>query len=182
MPTIITHAMLGLPISVSILKKKQTRKIVILSMLCAVIPDIDGIGYFFGIPYNSIFGHRGFSHSILFIFFLAFFMVYLFFRDLKLWSRQFNVLFFNFLIIGFSHIIFDAMTSGGLGVAFFSPFSGQRFFLPWRPVPVSAILPRYFFALDGLRVLRAELLYFILPSIFYSYFVAKFYKKRGLKA
>src|SRR5215831_7502105 len=36
-----------------------------------------------------------------------------------------------------SHGVLDAMTNGGLGVAFFSPFDTTRYFLPWRPIRVS---------------------------------------------
>jgi inner membrane protein len=38
-----------------------------------------------------------------------------------------------------SHGILDAMTDGGLGVAFFSPFDDTRCFFPFRPIKVSPI-------------------------------------------
>lgn len=38
-----------------------------------------------------------------------------------------------------SHGLLDAMTDGGRGIAFFSPFSNHRYFLPWRPIRVSPI-------------------------------------------
>ena len=34
------------------------------------------------------------------------------------------------------HGLLDAMTDGGLGVAFFSPFDNRRYFLPWTPIRV----------------------------------------------
>ena len=36
-----------------------------------------------------------------------------------------------------SHALLDALTDGGLGVAFFSPFSNERYFFPWTPIRVS---------------------------------------------
>nr|HRC76832.1 rhodanese-like domain-containing protein [Kouleothrix sp.] len=33
------------------------------------------------------------------------------------------------------HGVLDAMTDGGLGVAFFAPFSATRYFFPFRPIP-----------------------------------------------
>ena len=42
-----------------------------------------------------------------------------------------------FAAITASHGLFDAMTNGGLGVAFFAPLDNARYFLPWRPIPVS---------------------------------------------
>jgi inner membrane protein len=45
-----------------------------------------------------------------------------------------------------SHGVLDAMTDGGLGVAFFSPFDNRRYFLPWRPIVVSPISIARFFS------------------------------------
>ena len=38
-----------------------------------------------------------------------------------------------------THGLLDAMTDGGLGVALFWPFTHERYFLPWRPIPVAPI-------------------------------------------
>jgi inner membrane protein len=38
-----------------------------------------------------------------------------------------------------SHGVLDAMTDGGLGVAFFSPVDNTRYFLPFNPIRVSPI-------------------------------------------
>jgi inner membrane protein len=54
------------------------------------------------------------------------------------------------------------MTTGGLGVAFFSPFSNERYFLPWRPIRVSP-LSAGFFSARGLAVLASELKWVWLP-------------------
>jgi hypothetical protein len=37
------------------------------------------------------------------------------------------------------HGFFDAMPDGGLGVAFFAPFTNHRYFFPWRPIPVAPL-------------------------------------------
>ncbi|MDO8828031.1 MULTISPECIES: metal-dependent hydrolase, partial [Gammaproteobacteria] len=41
-------------------------KLFLLAAVCAVFPDIDIIGFKFGIPYGSQWGHRGFTHSLVF--------------------------------------------------------------------------------------------------------------------
>jgi inner membrane protein len=64
-----------------------------------------------------------------------------------------------------SHGVLDAMTNGGLGVAFFSPFDNRRYFLPWRPVRVSPIAVTRFFTPRGLAILQSELLWIWLPAI-----------------
>jgi inner membrane protein len=61
--------------------------------------------------------------------------------------------------------VLDAFTDGGLGVAFFSPFSDQRFFFPWRPIAVSPIGVTGFFNHRTWLVLRSELLWVVAPSV-----------------
>jgi inner membrane protein len=56
------------------------------------------------------------------------------------------------------------MTNGGLGVAFFAPFDDARYFLPWRPIPVSPISASRFFGERGLAIMRAEVLLIWLPA------------------
>ena len=72
-----------------------------------------------------------------------------------------------FFIIGFSHLILDAMTDGGLGVAFFSPLGNKRYFFPWRPIVASPLSIKYFFSSAGWTVLKSEFLYIIFPSTVY---------------
>lgn len=68
-----------------------------------------------------------------------------------------------FALITASHGVFDAMTDGGLGIAFFSPFDTTRYFFPWRPLRVSPIGPG-FFSGRALVVLTSELRWIWLPS------------------
>jgi len=68
-------------------------------------------------------------------------------------------------VVSVSHGIFDAMTTGGLGIAFFSPFSNVRYFFPWRPIRVSPIGISHFFSQWGVEVIRSEVVWMWLPSI-----------------
>lgn len=63
---------------------------------------------------------------------------------------------FLFAVATASHGFLDAMTDGGLGVAFFAPFSNHRYFLPWRPIPVAPLSPEGLMNSRGLRVVRVE--------------------------
>jgi len=54
-----------------------------------------------------------------------------------------------------SHGILDAMTDGGLGVAF-SPMDQNRYFLPIRPIHVAATSLRGLLGPHGLDVLASE--------------------------
>jgi len=130
-------------------------------IFCAVIPDIDILAFEFGIPYESFWGHRGFTHSLVFASLLAALLTLLFFRREQVRGWIFLYLFF----CGASHGLLDAMTNGGLGVAFFSPFDNARHFLPWRPIRVSPVVASRFFTLRGLGILQNEAIWIGLPCL-----------------
>ena len=67
-----------------------------------------------------------------------------------------------------SHGVLDAMTNGGLGIAFFSPFNNDRYFLPWRPIRVSPISVTRFFSGGGYAVLQSELLWIWTPAFIFA--------------
>ena len=69
-----------------------------------------------------------------------------------------------FAAVTASHGILDALTDGGLGIAFFSPFDTHRYFFPWRPIQVSPIGPGFFSA-RGVRVLASELRWIWIPRL-----------------
>ncbi|HWR76703.1 MAG TPA: metal-dependent hydrolase [Thiobacillus sp.] len=133
--------------------------LMVLALACAVLPDIDAVGLWLGIPYEHPFGHRGFTHSLPFAAGLAGVGSLL---APALGSdplTAFGVL----LVSAASHGLLDALTNGGLGIAFFSPFSNRRTFLPWRVIEVSPLRPSELFSRRGLRVLRSELRWVWLP-------------------
>src|SRR5438094_4032024 len=70
-----------------------------------------------------------------------------------------------FFLAAASHGFLDAMTNGGLGVAFFSPFDKTRYFLPCRPIRVSPISIHRFFSGRGYAVLQTELVWICVPAI-----------------
>jgi inner membrane protein len=132
----------------------------VLAMACAVLPDADVAAFWLGIPYGSVFGHRGITHSLAFAMLLGFAVALVFFRGAP--NRRALALFFALATA--SHGALDALTNGGLGVAFFAPFSGERFFFPFRPVQVSPIGAAEFFGEWGLRVIESEFLWVWLPA------------------
>ena len=69
-----------------------------------------------------------------------------------------------FFLVTASHGVLDAITDDGLGIAFFSPFSNTRYFLPWRPLRVSPIGIARFISPWGLEVIKRELLWLWLPA------------------
>jgi inner membrane protein len=57
------------------------------------------------------------------------------------------------------------MTTGGLGVAFFSPFENSRYFLPYRPIKVSPMGLEQFFGEWGLEVIKSEIIWIGIPFL-----------------
>ena len=144
MPTILSHPAVALALRVP-------RRLAFAAVVLTVLPDVDVLGFRFGIPYGSTFGHRGFTHSLAFAA-AASGLAALAVRGDR---RAFALLF----ACAASHGLLDAMTDGGRGVAFFSPFSNHRYFFPWRPIRVSPIA-----ALDA-RVLWSEAMWVWAPAI-----------------
>jgi inner membrane protein len=136
-----------------------------LAAFCAAIPDIDAIGYWMGVPYDSLWGHRGITHSFFVAFLLPALVMYLFYRYEKPFSRLWWLLYITFFLSTASHSLLDACTTGGLGVAFFAPFWDERYFFPWKVIRVSPISITRFFSEKGLKVLESEFFWIWIPSL-----------------
>jgi inner membrane protein len=130
--------------------------------VCAMLPDIDVIAFSFGIPYEAMFGHRGFTHSFFFAALVGAAATRRLLHRPGSDSHRL-ALFFWFTAVTASHGLLDALTNGGRGIAFFAPFSDHRYFLPWRPIQVSPIGVG-FFSRRGLRVLASEAGWIWVPS------------------
>jgi inner membrane protein len=162
MASAFSHAIVALAMGKAFQSKELSRRELVLGAFCSVVQDLDVIGFYFGIQHGDLWGHRGLTHSVVFIALLAGSFV-------ALWCRgkpavAMRGLFLYFFLCTASHGVLDAMTNGGLGVAFFSPFDTSRYFFPVRPVLVSPIGVSEFFSAYGVRVLTSEALWIWLPS------------------
>lgn len=142
-------------------KKLISWRLLVLAMILSVAPDLDSIAFQFGIPYESPWGHRGFTHSIFFALVFSLFPMF-FYKQLKA-SRV--AVYLTSLISMISHGVLDACTTGGLGVAFLWPMDSQRYFFPWQVIEVSPIHVQRFFSQKGLSVLSSEFYYVWLPCL-----------------
>jgi inner membrane protein len=152
-----------------------------LSISCAILPDADVIGFAMGVPYNSLWGHRGLSHSLCFALVLSLGVVSLAFREHVAfsWAWWSHVLYF--FVVTASHGVLDAMTDGGRGIAFLAPFDPTRYFFPWRPVRVSPISIGAFFSPWGLYILGTELVFIWFPTTLLCA-VVRIYRRRSMTA
>ena len=128
-PTPISHAAVGLAIAAWTEPGVATRRAYIVAAACAALPDIDVVGSLFHVSNASLFGHRGITHSLAFALAGAGLAAMLFFRGN---ARMSGVLSLAFL----SHACLDALSTYSVGIAFFAPFSPQRYRFLWTPLGV----------------------------------------------
>jgi inner membrane protein len=127
-----------------------------------MLPDVDVIAFGFGIPYSAMLGHRGLSHSLVFAGIMPVLAAAFALRGRTPPDARPRVWLFLFAA-SVSHGILDAFTNGGLGIAFFAPFSSERYFFSERPIQVSPI-GAAFFSGRGLDVLKSEMLWVWMPA------------------
>jgi inner membrane protein len=165
MASIISHAAAGAALSIAFAPDSAPGRYWPVAIAVAVLPDADSLLYFFRVSYYPRLGHRGFFHSPFLGLIISFLLMLLFFRDEALFSGRWFRYFFAFFLAWASHGFLDALTNGGRGVAFLSPFSSKRYFLPWTPIQVSPMRIKSFFTPRGWSVFKNELLWIWLPGL-----------------
>ncbi len=159
MPTVLTHVVAGAALGAVLLPDDAPRRVRLTGMALAALPDVDVAGFAFGVPYASLLGHRGLSHSLAFAAIVALATVPLVAGRGA--SRAWTWL--SLFVATASHGVLDTFTDGGLGVALLAPFDDTRWFAPWRPIHVSPIGLRPFLEGRGGAVLWSELVWVWLP-------------------
>ena len=159
MPTIISHPAVPLALGVGLGRHAVSQRLMLAGIAASVVPDLDVLAFRLGIAYGDDFGHRGFSHSLLFSVFVAL-VAACTFRPLR---TTFSRAFWFVLIAAASHGVLDSLTNGGLGVAFFWPWTGERYFAPVQMIEVSPLGLRPFLSARGARVLLSELVWVWAP-------------------
>jgi inner membrane protein len=159
MPTALTHALAGLALGEVLAPGPMPAAYHVLTAALGLLPDLDAVGFRLGIPYGSRFGHRGFSHSLLCAAAVALAASAALAAPL---ASPWWWLGGAFFAVVAGHGALDALTDGGMGVAFFSPLDDRRYFFPWRPIRVSPI-GLAAFSRWGLRALLSEVAWVWLP-------------------
>jgi len=150
MASLLTHAAVGAALGQAANAKLRQRPVFwAVAILCSILPDFDVVGFQFGVHYGDLWGHRGLTHSLLFAAVVAAGFALALEREAAFRWKLAGLLF----VITASHGVLDALTNGGLGVAFFSPFDTHRYFFPWRPIWVSPIAARALFSSRAVQVL-----------------------------
>lgn len=160
MPTIVTHAAVPLCLGLGLGNKIIPPRLLFAGVAIAMLPDLDVMAFKFGIAYGNVFGHRGFTHSLLFAFILPT-LALLFHRQLKAsMVRIWSFLFISLL----SHSLLDSVTTGGKGVGWLWPWNDERFFAPWQVIKVAPFRLTAYLEPYGQAVIMSELLWVWLPG------------------
>lgn len=160
MATIFTHPIVPVAIALIAGRKHVSPRLMVVAAVASILPDADVAAFYFDIPYSDAYGHRGFTHSIAFSALVGLVAMgfHRYFGTNRAWA-------FTLPFIGcLSHAVLDALTDGGLGVAFLWPVSDARFFFPWTPIEVSPIGIANFMTPRGWAVIQSELVLIWLPA------------------
>ena len=167
MASVFSHAVAGLALGAAFWRPGVPARFWVLGAACAALPDLDALGFRFGIAYGHLLGHRGLTHSLAFAAALSTALALAAFPGHPAPLSRGQLWLYLFLATA-SHGVLDAFTNGGLGVAFFAPFDRTRYFFPVRPIEVSPLGVRAFFTARGLQVLASEVLWIWLPSLAFA--------------
>jgi len=161
MPTVLTHPAVPLAIGLGLGWDVFPAPLLIAGVVVSVLPDLDVLAFRYGISYASNFGHRGFSHSLLFALILALLGACVF----RYYQTSFGRAFWFLFLAAVSHGILDAFTNGGLGIAFLWPYSNERLFAPMQVIQVSPIGISRFLSSRGVSVLISEIIWVWIPCL-----------------
>ena len=148
------HALAGAAVGSLYPAVPQRRRVIALAAICAVLPDLDLIGWPLGISPYALLGHRGLMHSIPFAVVLGIGATAL----LPAVSRRDRFLAGALLALATAtHSVLDALTAyAPTGPAFWAPFTNDRYRFQWQPLTGSGGLHTDF---------GRELVYICLPSL-----------------
>lgn len=168
MPTILTHAVVPLALGLGAGRQYVSRPLLAAGAVASMLPDLDVLAFRLGVSYSHQFGHRGFSHSMLFALLLGAAACLV---ASRLRSGRAGAFAFVFLSAA-SHGLLDMFTTGGLGVALLWPLSEARFFTPWQVIEVSPLSLSRVFGPRGLAVVLSELKWVWVPAVLVAYLLA----------
>ena len=121
----ITHIVLGACVGEVLMDQKAGRKAMLWGALAQSIPDIDFISGSWLTLTKELIAHRGFTHSFLFAFLIAYFFALIASRLHKAEAISIKKWFVFFLVEVLIHVLLDSLNNYGIG--WLEPFSSKRF-------------------------------------------------------
>src|SRR3954453_21539771 len=114
MPSIFSHAAFANPIGRACMTKPLPLRFWFFSIVCPMIPDADAISFVFRVDRDSIWSHRGITHSIFFATVLGTLVALFGFGKNRPLPTPLLALYFGLATV--SHPLLDMLTNGGSGV------------------------------------------------------------------
>ena len=162
MPTVITHAAVPLCLGLGLGTKVIPPRLLFAGIVLAMLPDADVLAFKFGVAYGNVFGHRGFTHSLLFAFVVPILCVLIGRR----WFRASLARCWLFLTVSLlSHSLLDSITTGAKAVCCLWPCSDVRLGAPWQVIKVAPFALSRYTTPYGQQVIVSELLWVWLPGV-----------------
>jgi inner membrane protein len=131
MPLSTTHALVPVAAAIAVSRPLAHWRLVAFAAVAAMAPDLDALANpMFGLQADSIYSHRGFTHS-LFIAMGAGILAAIIHRRLRV--RPLTAA----AVVGgamASHGLLDMVSDTGLPVAILWPLSATRLYADWRPI------------------------------------------------
>ena len=163
MASLPSHAVFALALGSWLAPEPERRRTLLAGAMLAMLPDSDALGHWLGVARSSLLAHRGITHSLSMALGVGLGVGYLLSRQRTETGVRLRMLAYC-VVAMLSHGLLDACTDGGRGVAFFAPWSGARYFFPFRPITVSPIGIQGVFGERGLRILLSEARWIGVPS------------------
>lgn len=174
-----THVVVTAAMATVFYRPRVPRSLWLLGAVLAVAPDLDVLGFRLGVPYDSLLGHRGLTHSLPFALTVSGLLAAAVYRSgagSLTWKQAWLFLFLAMAL----HGVLDAFTNGGRGIAFFAPLSAGRYFFPIRPVEVSPLSITGFLTARGLVILASEARFVWLPALVLMVAVIRIRRRGGV--
>src|SRR5258706_7306031 len=124
--SVFTHPIVPVALAIAVGRRRVSLPLVAVGMAASVLPDLDVVGLRLGIPYGSDFGHRGFTHSLIFAAAVAFVAT----AGAAWWHASRAATFMFVLLSSASHGLLDMLTTAGSGVEYFYALFTHRYVLP----------------------------------------------------
>ena len=167
MPSSFTHPAVPIALAVAAGRGRVAWPLLAAGIVASVLPDVDFLGQWLGIPFDSDFGHRGVTHSMCFAALVGAIAAL---SATRLRAAPWLAFWFVFVACA-SHGLLDMLTHGGLAVAYWWPFSGERHFFPWQPLASMPASVHRFLHGAGAAALRAEARWVWLPCLALAFIV-----------
>lgn len=164
MPSPLSHAIAGFALAPVFFRRGRLREPCLWGAVCAVLPDVDMIGFPLGFGEHPVFGHRALTHSLPMAACIAAVVALGAFRQAR-WDGLRLRLWLCLFLATATHGLLDALSVYGSHVTFFAPFSTLGTKFSWQPISASMLMGSASWTVRVMRAILVEARWVWLPAI-----------------